>query len=350
MTGMMPAVYTHPRPMETDSMPANPLSAREREEIRAGIERRECDQVIAGRLGRHRTTINAEINRNGGRDRYSATAAESRAAKQRCRPKTPKLLADVDLAAHVTARLKAKDSPMTISIELERGVYGVTADVSHECIYQAIYAHGARGLDKGLHEHLHRRRRCRRHRRHGDGAPGKTSPLGTFVLVTERPDAALERSEIGHLEGDLVVGANNRSAIVTAFDRMSRKLWLADLPDGYGADETLAAVGEIIDRIPEELRRTLTWDQGREMARHRELAEIFGIDVYFCAPHSSWQRPTNENGNGLLRRYVGKGTDLSIHGPDELRAIEHRINTMPRRVLHWSTAEEVYARGVAMTG
>ncbi len=109
-------------------------------------------------------------------------------------------------------------------------------------------------------------------------------------------------------------------------------------------------MAEIIDRIPEELRRTLTWDQGREMARHRELAEIFGIDIYFCDPHSPWQHPTYENGNGLLRRYVGKGTNLSIYGPDELRAIEHRINTMPRRVLHWPPAEEVYARGVAITG
>ncbi len=160
-------------------------------------------------------------------------------------------------------------------------------------------------------------------------AEGGVWSVGVVLLApVGDKDLGLEQ-RVEALDGDLVVGANNRPALVTAFDRMSRKLWVAELSDGYGADETLAAVGEIIDRIPEELRHTLAWDQGREMARHRELAEIFGIDAYFCDPHSPWQRPTNENGNGLLRRYVGKGTDLSIYGPDELRAIEHRINTMP---------------------
>jgi IS30 family transposase len=330
-------------------MPANPLSAHEREEIRAGIERSECDQVIADRLGRHRTTINAEINRNGGRGQYSATTAEARAAAERARPKVAKLVGDPALAAYVTARLGAKDSPMTIAVELRRGVHGTTALVSHECIYRAVYAHGERGLAKGLHEHLHRRRRCRTHRKHG-ATPGKAGPLGDFALITQRPEIALQRTEPGHLEGDLIIGERNRSALATVFDRMSRKLWLADLLEGYGADETLAAVAEILQRIPEVHRRTLTWDQGREMARHHDLAELCGIDVYFAEPHSPWQRPTNENGNGLIRRYVGKGTDLSIYTPEDLRAIEHRINTMPRRSLHWSTADEVYSRAVAMTG
>jgi IS30 family transposase len=131
---------------------------------------------------------------------------------------------------------------------------------------------------------------------------------------------------------------------------MSRKVWLAELLQGYGADETLAAVVKIIERNPAPLRRTLTWDQGREMARHDELADLCDIDVSFCDPHSPWQRPTNENGNGLLRRYVGKGTDLGVYDPDDLRRIEHRLNTMPRRVLHWSTADAIYTRAVAMTG
>ena len=330
-------------------MPGNPLSTHEREEIRAGIERSECDQVIADRLGRHRTTINAEINRNGGRRKYSATKAELRAGKERRRPKVAKLVANRELAAHVAERLEAKDSPMTISIELARGAQGVVADLSHESIYQAIYAHGERGLAKGLHVHLHRHRRCRKHRRAGT-TPKKASPLGSFNLITQRPEIALGRTEAGHLEGDLIIGERNRSALVTVFDRMSRHLWLADFLGGYDADETLAAVGEILERIPEAIRRTLTWDQGREMARHADLAELFGIDVYFAEPHSPWQRPTNENGNGLIRRYVGKGTDLSTYTPDDLRAIEHRINTMPRRSLHWSTADQVYSRAVAIVG
>ncbi len=127
-------------------------------------------------------------------------------------------------------------------------------------------------------------------------------------------------------------------------------MWLAGFHDDHGADETLAALAEILDRVPEHLRRTLTWDQGREMARHADLAELCGIDIYFAEPHSPWQRPTNENGNGLLRRYLGKGTDLGVYTPADLRAIEHRLNTMPRRSLNWSTAHDVYHAAVAMTG
>lgn len=330
-------------------MPAEPLSACEREEIRAGIERDEPDGVIAARLGRHRTTINREINRNSGRARYSATAAEARAARQRCRSKETKLGAEPALAVHVATRLAAKDSPMTISRELAAGVHGLTAAVSHECIYQAVYAHGTRGLPAGLHAGLHRRRRCRKHR-HPGAPPAIPSPLGEFNLICDRPAIAAERVEIGHLEGDLIIGANNRSAMVTVFDRASRYLWLADMPEGYDADATLAALVELLDRIPPGLRHDLTWDQGREMARHATLAELTGIDIYFAEPHSPWQRPTNENGNGLLRRWLPKGTDLTVHTPADLRALEHRINTIPRRSLNWSTAADHYHAAVAMTG
>ena len=332
-------------------MPAHPLIAPEREEIRAGIERGETDGQIGDRLGRHRSTINSEINRNGGRAGYSAVAAQARADEHRQRPKEPKLAADPVLAAHVTARLEAKDSPMTISIELARGTHGITASISHECIYGAVYAHGKRGLPPGLHHGLHRRRRCRKHRRSpGEALPAKTSPLGSFNLIHSRPPVAATRTEVGHLEGDLIIGSFNRSAIVTIFDRASRHVWLADFPGAHDKDETLAAVGETLNRIPEPLRRTLAWDQGREMARHADLAELYGIDVFFADPHSPWQRPTNENGNGLIRRYVGKSTNLATYTASDLRLIEHRINTIPRRSLDWSTAHDRYAAAVAMTG
>jgi len=190
---------------------------------------------------------------------------------------------------------------------------------------------------------------CRKHRRPAGETPATTGPLGLFNLIDLRPGEADGRDQVGHLEGDLIVGAFNRSAIVTVFDRASRYLWMADLPEGHGADATLAGLVELLDRIPEPLRRTLTWDQGREMARHHDLAELCAIDVYFAEPHSPWQRPTNENGNGLIRRYVGKGTNLNAYTPDDLRAIEHRINTMPRRSLHWSTAADRYHQAVAMT-
>ena len=330
-------------------MPADPLTAPEREEIRAGIERDETSAEIAARLGRHRSTIGREVTRSGGRDAYTATAAQTRADRQLARDKTPRLVGDPALAAHVSARLRAKDSPMTISIELARGTHGICADLSHETIYQAVYAHGHRGLPAGLHTGLHRRRRCRKHRVFGPPAPA-TSPLGAFNPISARPTEADDRGEVGHLEGDLVCGSFNRSAIVTVFDRKSRHCRLADLPEGHGAEATLAALIELLERIPEPLRRTLTWDRGSEMAEHAALAATVGIDVYFAEPHSPWQRPTNENGNGLLRRYVGKGTDLGVYTPDDLHKIETRLNTMPRRTLNWATSTDVYTAAVAMTG
>ena len=329
-------------------MPSNPLTMFEREEIRAGIERGETDQQISDRLGRHRCTINTEINRNQGRGDYSAVSADQAATVRRRRPKIARFAADAELAQHVTARLVAKDSPMTISIELARGVHGITSKISHECIYQAVYAHGRKGLRRGLHVGLHRRRRCRKHRLIGPPAP-KKSPLGLFNPITQRPPIADEREEVGHFEGDLICGSFNRSAIITIFDRASRYLLMADLPEGHDATATLAGLVELFDRVPLHLKRTLCWDQGGEIARHQDLADLAEIDVYIAEPHSPWQRPTNENGNCLIRRYVGKGTNLNRYKPADLRKIEHRINTIPRRSLNWLTAETVYNQAVAMT-
>lgn len=327
-------------------MPADPLTLPEREEIRAGIERHETITATARRLGRHRSTISREIRRNGGRHAYRASRADTRATTERARPKTRLLTANPALRAHVAARLEAKDSPMTIARELpiELGT------VSHETIYQGVYRPRSNGLPAGLHRHLHRRHRRRKHRRNGDETVVKPGPLGVFQPITARPPEAAGREVVGHLEGDLIIGAKGRSALITVFDRASRRVWLADLPEGHNATAVLAGLIEILDRIPARLRKTLTWDQGREMARWRDLAELTGIAVFFADPHSPWQRPTNENGNGLLRRYVGKGTNLRVFKPADLRAIEHRLNTMPRRVLHWSTAANTYDHAVAMTG
>jgi IS30 family transposase len=327
-------------------MPARPLTLHEREAIRVGIERDEPDRLIGEALGRHRCTINAEICRNGGRGDYCAIDAQHRAEQQLSRPKVSKLVDDRALAAHVTKRLKAKDSPMTISIELARGVHGRVASISHECIYQAIYSVG-RGLAAGLHVGLHLKHRRRKHR--GRTPMVATHSLGSFNLIGLRPKIAAQRIEVGHIEGDLIVGAYNRSAIATLFDRTSRYVWLTKLPHAKSADGVLAALIATLRRIPSHLRVTLTWDQGSEMARHLELAERCGIDIYFAEPKAPWQRPTNENGNALVRRYVGKGTDLSIYTTTDLRAIERRINTIPRRSLNWATANDLYTAAVAMT-
>lgn len=325
-------------------MPGEALSLSERVQIEVGVQCSESARTIARRVGRAPSTVTRELVRNGGSDVYSAAAAEARAVRAQRRARPTVFESDPVLAAHVEARLKVLDSPMTIAVELTRGVHdGIDVTVSHETIYRAVYAHGRRGLAKGLHAGLHRRRRCRKHRR-GDGdAPTAKGPLGEFNLIGLRAPEADGRDVVGHLEGDLICGSFNRSAIVTVFDRASRYCWLADLPEGHGAEATLAALIELIERIPEPLRRTLTWDQGSEMAEHAALAATVGIDVYFAEPHSPWQRPTNENGNGLLRRYVGKGTDLGVYTPADLRTIETRLNTMPRRSLDWSTAHDRYA-------
>lgn len=329
-------------------MPANPLTLREREEIRYGIGRGEKVIEIAGRLGRHRCTISAEISRNGGREHYRAFAAHDRAAACRKRPKLRLLGHNSDLAAHVVGRLRAKDSPMTISIELARGLYpDIDQTVSHETIYRAIYDHRHDDLPRDIHTCLHRRRRYRIHR--GARRSNPNAWRAELPKIIDRPPAADARSEVGHLEGDLIIGAQWSSAIITVFDRKSRHLWMEPLRRGRSAPQTLEALTVLLGRIPSAVRRTLTWDQGSEMRHHEQLAQRCGIAVYFADAHSPWQRPTNENGNGLIRRYVGKSTDLTRFTDTDLRHIENRINTMPRRVLGWATAADVYGHAVAMT-
>jgi IS30 family transposase len=326
------------------------LSALEREEIRVGCDRGETFTAIALALGRAPSTISQEVGRNGGRHRYCAVAAGARAVSELARPKLTKFQSNRPLVDHVESRLKALDSPTTIAIELARagGVDGAT--VSPETIYQAVYGHGRRGLAAGLARCLHRKRR-RRKRRCRDGEQSKKAgPLGVFNLIGLRPEIASGRYETGHFEGDLIIGARGASAIVTIIDRASRYNLIGDLPEGHDATSVLACCIELLERVPVELRRTLTWDQGTEMARHDDLAAAVGIDVFFAEPHSPWQRPSNENFNGLLRRYVGKGTDLGVYSQQDLDEISHRINTMPRRIHQWESAADRYdAAIVALT-
>lgn len=326
------------------------LTAREREEIRVGIEADESLSDIAVRLDRAPSTICREVNRNGGRHRYCATKAETRAAAKRGRPRRTKFQSNRALCDHVEARLVAKDSPMTIAVELARagGIAGDT--VSAESVYMGVYAHGTRGLAAGLGRHLHRKRGRRKPRCRPGVAPKTGGPLGIFNLIGLRPAIADDRTEVGHFEGDLIIGERGRSAIVTLVDRSSRFNLIGDLPEGHDATSVLACCIELVERVPVELRRTLTWDQGTELARHEDLAAAVGIDVFFAEPHSPWQRPSNEHFNGQLRRYVGKGTDLSVYSQQDLDVISRRLNTMPRRIHNWESAQDRYdAAVVALT-
>lgn len=320
-------------------MPGQALCAEDREEIRAGIERGDSFAEIGRYLSRPTSTISREVGRNNGRVGYNATRAEKWARLRRRRKRLTRFERDPVLARRVETSLKSKNSPMTISRELA----GEGTALSPETIYKAVYATGRRGLERGLYVHLHRHRRNRRRRNRRNRA-GRVSALGHFSLIGLRPEIAWARTEIGHFEGDLICGPSNSSAVVTLVDRASRLNLLGSLPLGHDAGEVLRRLVAMFDRVPPELRRTLTWDQGYEMARWRALEELAQISVYFCEPHHPWQRPTNEAFNGLVRRWLPKGTNLALHDQDRLDAISDQINRMPRRSLGWESAAECYGR------
>jgi len=326
-------------------MAAKALTPREREEIRAGIENGRTNIEIGRLLGRDRRTIGAEISRNGGRVTYSACAAQARANDQRRRPRPSKLTQDSKLCTHVEHRLRLGDSPMTISIELARGINGMTRNISHECIYQAVYDPSG-PLLIAAKECLRLRRRRRKQR----GTVAKNSDrLADSRSISQRPNEGVDdRSEVGHLEGDLVVGAMNQSAILTLIDRSSRRLWIAHV-DSKSADDVASALIKVLKTIPIHLRRTLTWDRGAEIGNWQQIEEETGFIVYVAEPRSPWQRGSNEHVNGMIRRYLAKGTDLNLITKKRLRWIETRINSIPRRSLNWATAIATYNPHVTPT-
>jgi IS30 family transposase len=294
-------------------MPGQPLRAEEREEIRAGIERGDSFAEVARLLERPTSTVSREVKRNGGRCSYRSTAAEKRAVRKRRRRRPTRFERDPGLARQVEDSLRRKDSPVTISRQLA----GSGTTLSPETIYQGIYANGRRGLSSGLHVHLHRRRRRRRPRVRSS-TPRRASPLGQFSLISDRPEIADRRTEFGHFEGDLIIGAHGKSAVVTLVDRACRLNLLGSLPDGHNSTEVLACLVELFERIPPELRRSLTWDQGREMARWPELQELSGIDVYFCEPHHP---PLSGQSRKLCFAQEGSGSVSSPRYPPVARSV-----------------------------
>ena len=287
-------------------------------------------------LGRHPTTVQREVARNGGRGAYRAGAAQPAADGRALRPRACKLAADAELASAVAERLAQRWSPHAISAELGELGYEVCA----ETIYRACYSNDRRsGLAAGSWAKLPRQRRRRKPRSRCEKA--KRSPLGDYKPIADRPAEAGDRAEPGHWEGDLVVGKSNRSAVATLVERSSRHTLVVGLPDGYDAHNTARAVTQALSRQPAHMVKTLTWDQGTEMARWADVEKALGIEVYFCEPHSPWQRPTNEHTNGLLRRWLPKSTDLNIP-PVRLAIIEDNLNTMPRKLHNWQPAQTIY--------
>lgn len=243
------------------------------------------------------------------------------------------LVQDRVLAAKIIKRLEAHDSPMRISIEL--AAQGIS--ISHETIYQAIQRND-RGLEPGLHKHL---RSGRKFRKKQGQQPSIFSSLGIICSIKDRPEEANKRQQFGHFEGDLIIGKMNQSALITVFDRATRLVYLGAVASKSAAD-VKTGLGRLLSRIPPKHRLSLTWDRGSELALHARIALESNIYIYFCDLRSPWQRPTNENGNGLVRHHVGKGTNLKTFTPTDLRRIENRINTIPRRIFNWETAQTKY--------
>lgn len=318
-------------------MPYAPLSQCERDEILVALTEDPAVSFaeIGRRISRHPTTIGREIFRNGGRDGYRAGAAQARAEACRSRPKVPKLLADPTMGALVTGRLREGYSPAGIAAMLDQAV---GAGVCAETIYRGVYTGelGVAGRD------CLRRRRPRRRPRQRINPDTPTHVLGEFTPISARPDSVSDRSEFGHWEGDLIIGARNRSAIITLVERLTRLVVMLALPHGYRADKVHAALDRWVATMPHDQLTSVTWDRGSEMTHWLSLRLQWGLDVYFCDPHAPWQRGTNEHTNGLLRWWLPKSTDLTVHTQDDLDHITTILNSQPRRSLRWLTPTQSY--------
>jgi transposase, IS30 family len=344
------------------SLPSRLLTIMDREAIAVGIVQRHPIRQIARDIGRAPSTVKREIERNlrhqsyrsraelAGSKRvgcvvavgYSPHLAQVRAEARRARPKVAKLARSDRLRGEVQDQLEKRLSPEQISHRL-RVDFPDDAEmrVSHEAIYQALYVQGRGALRRDLHQCLRTGRAVRRpHRKAGE----RRGRIPDMILISERPAEVADRAVPGHWEGDLIVGASAKSAIGTLVERTTRFTILLHLPVDHTAAAVQNAMVEAISRLPATLRKTLTWDQGSEMANHVQIAAATDLDIFFCDPHSPWQRGSNENTNGLLRQYFPKGTDLSIHPAHHLEHVAAELNNRPRKTLNWQTPAETLKR------
>jgi IS30 family transposase len=317
----------------------------EREEISLGLHAGETLAVIAGRLGRAVSTVSREVAANGGRGGYRAWRAHERARQQARRPKAARLDHGA-LAAQVSAWLRKLYSPQQISARLRIEFPGdLLMRVSHETIYQSLYVQGRGELRRELARWLRTGRAARR----PAGTVARGGTIKGKVMISDRPAEAGDRAVPGHWEGDLIIGRDHASAVGTLVERTTRYVLLLHLDGDHSAATVEAAMRQAITELPARLARSVTWDQGSEMAAHAAFTIATGIPVYFCDPHSPWQRGSNENTNGLLRQYMPKGTDLSVHTAADLAAFAASLNDRPRKTLGFMKPSEKLAELVAHT-
>jgi IS30 family transposase len=309
------------------------LSMAEREEISRGVAAGESCREIAARLGRAPSTVSRELARNGGRHRYRAQAADAAAFGRAQRPKAAKLVTEPRLREVVEAKLALRWSPQQIAGWLPLAYpQDPVMRVSHETIYLSLFVQGRGALRRELQRCLRTGRAMRYPR--GKRLPQGRGQLRDVVLISERPAEAKDRAVPGHWEGDLLLG-RRPSAVATLVERASRYLTLVALPDGYKAEQVRPALAAAVARLPEQLRRSLTWDQGKEMAEHTQFTVDTGVQVYFCDPRSPWQRGSNENTNGLIRDFYPKGTNFNHITDTDLAEMQRLLNIRPRQTLGW---------------
>jgi IS30 family transposase len=327
------------------SGPSRYLTEAERIHIADRLRENASIRAIARELGRAPSTISRETERNAHpvSGAYRPHAAQARADARKPRPKTSKIAASGQLRAFVAAKLDKKWSPQQICQALRKAFpHRPEMHVAHETIYQALYVQGRGELRREIARTLRTGRTMRKpHRRPDARTPRFATPM---VMISERPAEAADRAVPGHWEGDLIIGKDNGSAIGTLVERSTRYVMLLHLPDGRGAEQVRDALVETAATLPSHLMKSLTWDQGSEMAAHGAFTVATDIPVYFCDPASPWQRGSNENTNGLLRQYFPKGTDLAQHDAEHLAAVATELNGRPRKTLDRETPAERLAK------
>lgn len=321
------------------------LSLSDREEISRGLAAGESVRSIAAGLGRPASTVSREIVRNGGAAGYRAAAADQAAWDRSLRPKRCLLARHPVLCEAVATQLALQWSPRQISGWLEREYPdNQTLRVSHETIYRSLFIQARGALKKELITHL-RTHRLMRRSQHATAKGQRRGQIVDAISIRERPAEVEDRAVPGHWEGDLLIGAR-QSQIATLVERQSRFVLLVKL-QGKDSSTVVHALARQMGQLPVELRKSLTWDRGTEMAQHKVFTVATDIDVYFCDPQSPWQRGSNENTNGLLRQYFPDGMELSQFSQDDLDFVANRLNQRPRETLSFRSPAQALSQFVA---